>query len=128
MLEDDLAEAELDLESRRDTVIGLSLARSRVVRVLGLSKVETEAKDAAGNALTDPATGDAQMQPSPRETALASLHGDFPAASDHIDAVVTAHDDEGVRETAIRSGAVAFLRKPFDEQELLRAVSIAVGG
>ena len=42
--------------------------------------------------------------------------------------VVTAHDDERVRETAIRRGAVAFLRKPFDEQELLRAVSTAVGG
>ena len=42
--------------------------------------------------------------------------------------VVTANDDERVRETAIRSGAVAFLRKPFDEQELLRAVSTAVGG
>ena len=37
---------------------------------------------------------------------------------------ITAHDDVGVRERAIEEGAVAFLRKPFDDAlfiETLRA-------
>jgi FixJ family two-component response regulator len=38
---------------------------------------------------------------------------------------ITAHDDDHVREQALEQGAVAFLRKPFQEQELMDAISSA---
>jgi FixJ family two-component response regulator len=38
---------------------------------------------------------------------------------------ITAHDDDHVREQALELGAMAFLRKPFQEQELMDAISSA---
>ena len=38
---------------------------------------------------------------------------------------MTAHDDEGIRQRALRDGAVAFLLKPFDGGELLRHIARA---
>jgi FixJ family two-component response regulator len=40
---------------------------------------------------------------------------------------ISADTDERARERALRAGAVAFLHKPFEEQELLGAVRRAVG-
>ena len=39
---------------------------------------------------------------------------------------MTAHDDDDVRERALRDGAVAFMVKPFDGGELLEHVARAV--
>ena len=39
---------------------------------------------------------------------------------------ITAHEDEGQRTQALHAGAVAFLRKPFYEEELLNAINAAV--
>jgi FixJ family two-component response regulator len=41
---------------------------------------------------------------------------------------ITAYDDEDARRQALAAGAVAFLRKPFEEGELLAAVARALGG
>jgi FixJ family two-component response regulator len=40
---------------------------------------------------------------------------------------MTAHDDDATRERVRRSGAVAYLRKPFDKQVLLDAIRTALG-
>jgi FixJ family two-component response regulator len=40
---------------------------------------------------------------------------------------ITAYGDDGMRERALRAGAIAFLQKPFEEQALLDAVTRAVG-
>ncbi len=40
--------------------------------------------------------------------------------------VITAHDDATARRAAERHGAVAFLRKPFEDHELVEAVERAV--
>jgi FixJ family two-component response regulator len=40
---------------------------------------------------------------------------------------ISGDTDERARERALRAGAVAFLQKPFEEQELLDAVRRAVG-
>jgi FixJ family two-component response regulator len=40
---------------------------------------------------------------------------------------ITAHDDEGIRQRALRGGAVAFLLKPFDVAELLLAITRGCG-
>lgn len=42
--------------------------------------------------------------------------------------LITAHDDEHVRRTALRDGAVAFLLKPFDGGDLLDHVARATRG
>jgi FixJ family two-component response regulator len=39
--------------------------------------------------------------------------------------LITAHDDEDVRQQALRDGAVAFLVKPFDGGDLLEHVARA---
>ena len=39
--------------------------------------------------------------------------------------LITAHDDDDVRQQALRDGAVAFLVKPFDGGELLEHVAQA---
>lgn len=39
---------------------------------------------------------------------------------------VTGHDRAGMEERAMRLGATAYLRKPYDEETLLGAVSIAM--
>lgn len=38
---------------------------------------------------------------------------------------IAAHDVDHAREQALEQGAVAFLRKPFQEQELMDAISSA---
>jgi len=38
---------------------------------------------------------------------------------------ITAHDDENVRQQALRDGALAFLVKPFDGGDLLELVARA---
>ncbi|MFM0658397.1 response regulator transcription factor [Paraburkholderia sediminicola] len=40
---------------------------------------------------------------------------------------ITAHDDIGVREQALSAGALAYLRKPFDDDIFVRAVRAAIG-
>ena len=39
---------------------------------------------------------------------------------------ITAHDDVGVRERALALGAVAFLRKPFNDELLIRTLRAAL--
>jgi FixJ family two-component response regulator len=40
---------------------------------------------------------------------------------------ITAHDDPAVREKALASGAAGYLRKPFNDAILVKAVEIALG-
>ena len=40
---------------------------------------------------------------------------------------ITAHDETGMRERALGMGAVAFLRKPFDEELFIRTLRAALG-
>jgi FixJ family two-component response regulator len=50
-------------------------------------------------------------------------------AADHSDVpiiFITAHEDESCRRQALQAGAVAFLHKPFYEQELLKAIDAAL--
>jgi FixJ family two-component response regulator len=39
---------------------------------------------------------------------------------------ITAHDEVGVRERALAAGAVAFLRKPFNDELLIRTLRAAL--
>jgi len=39
---------------------------------------------------------------------------------------ITAHDDVGVRERAMAAGAVAFLRKPFNDELFIRTLRVAM--
>ena len=39
---------------------------------------------------------------------------------------ITSHADDGARERALKAGAVAFLYKPFREEELLNAIDVAL--
>lgn len=39
---------------------------------------------------------------------------------------ITAHDETGVREQALASGAAAYLRKPFNDEVLIKAVTTAI--
>ena len=48
-------------------------------------------------------------------------------ANSHIPIIfVTAHDDDAQRSLALNAGAVAFLYKPFYEEELLNAIDAAL--
>jgi CheY-like chemotaxis protein len=40
--------------------------------------------------------------------------------------LITAHDEDGVREKALQGGAVAFLLKPFDAADLLHHIERTV--
>lgn len=40
--------------------------------------------------------------------------------------MITAHDQEGVREDCLRAGATFYLRKPIDAAELIAAIDAAV--
>ncbi|MFP3566046.1 response regulator transcription factor [Paraburkholderia sp. SIMBA_030] len=42
--------------------------------------------------------------------------------------IITAHDELSARQTALASGAVAYLRKPLNGAILIKAVEMAVGG
>jgi FixJ family two-component response regulator len=39
---------------------------------------------------------------------------------------ITAHEDRDARAQAVEAGALAFLYKPFDEQDLLNAINVAL--
>jgi FixJ family two-component response regulator len=56
------------------------------------------------------------------------LHEQLAAAGATIPVIfITAHDDGATRERARKAGAAAYLRKPFDRADLLRAIHGAVG-
>lgn len=40
--------------------------------------------------------------------------------------VITAHDDEDIREEALGAGAAVYLIKPFSDDELLAAINVAL--
>ncbi len=40
---------------------------------------------------------------------------------------ITAHDEPGVKEQALAAGALAFLRKPFNDELFLKTVNAATG-
>jgi FixJ family two-component response regulator len=39
---------------------------------------------------------------------------------------ITAHDEPGVQERALSMGAVAYLRKPFDDQLMIKTLNAAL--
>ena len=51
---------------------------------------------------------------------LRELHWSLPVI------VITAHETPSTYESALAAGAVAFLRKPFDEEALIRAIEAAI--
>jgi FixJ family two-component response regulator len=56
------------------------------------------------------------------------LHDRLVAAGTRVPVVfITAHDDGPTRERAQRAGAVAYLRKPFDDESLIGAIHRALG-
>lgn len=55
------------------------------------------------------------------------LQNELAAAGCHIPIIfVTAYDDNASRKKAMQAGAVAFLGKPFNDEELLRAIRLAL--
>jgi len=56
------------------------------------------------------------------------LQGELRARSAGIPVVfITAHGDAEARRRALRAGAIRFLQKPFDDEELLEGIREAVG-
>lgn len=41
---------------------------------------------------------------------------------------ITAHDDAGVRDQALTAGALAFVRKPFNDELLIQTLNLALKG
>ena len=55
------------------------------------------------------------------------LQRQMAVANSHIPIIfITAHEDDAVRTKALEAGAVAFLHKPFYEEELLNAIDAAL--
>ena len=55
------------------------------------------------------------------------LQRQMAAANSHLPIIfITAHADEAQRAKVLEAGAVAFLRKPFYEEELLNAINAAL--
>jgi FixJ family two-component response regulator len=55
------------------------------------------------------------------------LQRQMAVANSHIPIIfITAHEDDGQRSQALEAGAVAFLHKPFYEEELLNAIDAAL--
>ena len=55
------------------------------------------------------------------------LQRQMAVANSHLPIIfITAHADEAQRAQALEAGAVAFLRKPFYEEELLNAINAAL--
>jgi FixJ family two-component response regulator len=56
------------------------------------------------------------------------LHRHLLASGKSIPTIlITAYPDDGVREAALREGAIGFLTKPFDERDLIACVHSALG-
>lgn len=53
------------------------------------------------------------------QAALAAQRPDLPIV------FITAHDDAAAEQRALEAGAIAFLRKPFSEQQLFAAIAAA---
>ena len=57
------------------------------------------------------------------------LHGRLAAASTPIPMIlITAYPDEGARARALKAGVICFLAKPFNADDLLACVEIALRG
>jgi FixJ family two-component response regulator len=56
-----------------------------------------------------------------------ALQRQMAVANSHIPIIfITAHEDDSQRSQALEAGAVAFLHKPFYEEELLNAIDAAL--
>lgn len=55
------------------------------------------------------------------QAALATHHPDLPVV------FISAHEDAVAEQRALEAGAIAFLHKPFSEQQLLGAIAMATG-
>jgi FixJ family two-component response regulator len=57
------------------------------------------------------------------------LQSELAAANRHIPIIfITAYDDTAARERAMKAGAVAFLSKPFNDEDLLQTIRLALRG
>ena len=57
------------------------------------------------------------------------LQSELAAANCHIPIIfITAYDDTAAREQAMKAGAIAFLSKPFNDEDLLQTIRLALRG
>ncbi len=115
-LEQAVADSEIEVEDLRDGVLQLSLPRSRIERAMRLSTKREQVRDAAGNVVTDPQTGDIQLAPSPREIELDALEESFPHLASPLDSLVAAYDAYAARRTGFDD--------PEDLMRLLRGAGV----
>ena len=113
-----------------DDDVSVRRALKRLVRSLGMN-AETFASgqefldciDAMPSFHADCAILDVQMPGMnglETQERLARAHNPIPVI------FITAHDEVGVRERALASGATAFLRKPFDDELLIKTLRAAL--
>jgi FixJ family two-component response regulator len=111
-----------DDESVRDALVGLMQSH-------GYSARAFESAEAfwgfAGRPDTDCVVADIHM-PGVSGLELCRRLGAEPRPTPTI--LITARHDERARDGAMRAGAVCYLPKPFDEDELIRCIGAALAG
>lgn len=111
----DIADAEVESEGLEEELLGLSLDRSRLMRVMELPDTHEVVRGEDGNILIGE-DGRAVVDPSPREVALEELASEYPAAAEGLESVVAAWKEYQSRRTG--------LDDPKDLERLLQGAGV----
>lgn len=110
-----------------DDDVRLLRALQRLLQVSGVTAVTFDSGEAFLDALPTPALDCLVLDIRLGGLSGFDVHEALVMRSESVPTIfITAHDDPATRQRARRAGAVAYLRKPFDEDSLISAIQSAL--
>jgi FixJ family two-component response regulator len=111
-----------------DDDVRLLRALQRLLQVSGVTAITFDSGEAFLDALPTPALDCLVLDVRLGALSGFDVHDALVMRGESLPTIfITAHDEPATRQRARKAGAVAYLRKPFDEDSLISAIQSALG-